>query len=74
VVYRVVQGFFLGGIHLKKRFGIADSQVDALFRLKNERNIMHSLRPVYLGVLPLCPVISFFMQAQRPCMLSAETG
>jgi len=34
VVYRVVQGFFPGGIHLKMRFGIADSQVDALFRLK----------------------------------------
>jgi hypothetical protein len=34
-VYRVVQGFFLGGIHLKMRFGIAESQVDALFRLKS---------------------------------------
>ncbi len=33
-VYRVVQGFFPGGIRLKMRFGIADSQVDALFRLK----------------------------------------
>jgi hypothetical protein len=33
-VYRVVQGFFPGGIHLKMRFGIADSQVDALFRIK----------------------------------------
>jgi hypothetical protein len=32
-VCRVVQGFFQGGIRLKIRFGIADSQVDALFRL-----------------------------------------
>jgi hypothetical protein len=32
-VYRVVQGFFPGGIRLKMRFGIADSQVDALFRI-----------------------------------------
>jgi hypothetical protein len=31
-VYRVVQGFFPGGIRLKMWFGIADSQVDALFR------------------------------------------
>ncbi|GEM_PF-4528936 len=34
-VYRVVQESFLGGIHLKMRFGIADSQVDALFRFIN---------------------------------------
>ncbi len=32
-IYRVVQGFFPGGIRLKMRFGIADSQVDALFRI-----------------------------------------
>jgi hypothetical protein len=29
----VVQGFFPGGIRLKMRFGIADSQVYALFRM-----------------------------------------
>jgi hypothetical protein len=28
-VYRVVQGFFPGGIRLKMRFGTADSQLDA---------------------------------------------
>jgi hypothetical protein len=31
-VYRVVQGFFPGGIRLKMRFGLTDSKVDALFR------------------------------------------
>ena len=35
-VYRVVQGFFPGGIRLKMRFDIADSQVDALFRLTHD--------------------------------------
>jgi hypothetical protein len=35
--YRVVQGFFPGGIRLKMWFGIADSQVDALFRLNAGR-------------------------------------
>ena len=36
-VYRVVQGFFPGGIRLKMRFGIEDSQVDALSRFKYHR-------------------------------------
>jgi hypothetical protein len=36
VVYRVVQGVFPGGIRLKMRFGIADSQVDALFRFQSD--------------------------------------
>jgi hypothetical protein len=36
-VYRVVQGFFPGGIHLKMRIGAADGQLGALFRFINRR-------------------------------------
>jgi hypothetical protein len=36
-VYRVAQEVFPGEIRLKMRFGIADSQVDALFRIRSSR-------------------------------------
>ena len=36
-VYRVVQRFFPGGIGLKMRFGVADSQIDALFRVNKNK-------------------------------------